>query len=135
MKHFNFQMKNPTWTLVGAAAIGGIIGISGLWLSQQATKRRRIKDLKKEVAEDFKALSFSPIEPQQPALTPTRSQTQPVKKSIDCIPEELIREQLARNYAFLGENGVNKVRQAFVIVVGVGGVGSHAVSFVPHVNP
>ncbi|KZT61273.1 hypothetical protein CALCODRAFT_480001 [Calocera cornea HHB12733] len=40
--------------------------------------------------------------------------------------EELIREQLARNYAFLGEEGMKKVRKARVVVVGCGGVGSWA---------
>ncbi|ODV63882.1 tRNA threonylcarbamoyladenosine dehydratase ASCRUDRAFT_30476 [Ascoidea rubescens DSM 1968] len=39
--------------------------------------------------------------------------------------EDLIREQLARNYVFLGEEGVNKLRKdTFIVVVGVGGVGS-----------
>lgn len=47
----------------------------------------------------------------------------------DCetaYPEDLIREQLARNYAFLGERGQTQIRNAFVVVVGLGGVGSHA---------
>ncbi|KAI9459319.1 hypothetical protein F5148DRAFT_1276818 [Russula earlei] len=40
--------------------------------------------------------------------------------------EELVREQLARNYAFLGEEGVARVRSASVVIVGCGGVGSWA---------
>jgi len=40
--------------------------------------------------------------------------------------EEIIREQLARNIAFLGEEAVEKIRKSFVIVVGIGGVGSAA---------
>ncbi|RKP03607.1 hypothetical protein CXG81DRAFT_4483, partial [Caulochytrium protostelioides] len=40
--------------------------------------------------------------------------------------EVIVREQLARNYAFLGEAGMAVLRQSFVIVVGAGGVGSHA---------
>lgn len=40
--------------------------------------------------------------------------------------EELIKEQLARNYVFLKDDGMTKLRAAFVIVVGCGGVGSHA---------
>lgn len=39
--------------------------------------------------------------------------------------EDLIREQLARNYAFLGEAGMSKIRDQFVVVVGAGGVGSN----------
>ncbi|KAF9411820.1 hypothetical protein BGZ94_001226 [Podila epigama] len=42
--------------------------------------------------------------------------------------EELVREQLARNIAFLGEEGVQKLRDSFVIIVGAGGVGSWAAS-------
>ncbi|KAF7721455.1 hypothetical protein EC973_004679 [Apophysomyces ossiformis] len=38
----------------------------------------------------------------------------------------LIDEQLARNIAFLGREGVDKVRNSFVIVVGAGSVGSWA---------
>ena len=38
--------------------------------------------------------------------------------------EELIREQLARNYAFLTEDGMQKVRNQHIVVVGAGGVGS-----------
>ncbi|KAI1427446.1 ubiquitin-protein ligase molybdopterin-converting factor [Xylaria sp. FL1777] len=39
--------------------------------------------------------------------------------------DELILEQLARNRAFLTPKGLDKLRGAFVIVVGCGGVGSH----------
>ncbi|KAF9278999.1 hypothetical protein BGZ68_008196 [Mortierella alpina] len=42
--------------------------------------------------------------------------------------EELIREQLARNIAFLGEEGIQKLRKSFVVIVGAGGVGSWAAS-------
>jgi tRNA A37 threonylcarbamoyladenosine dehydratase len=38
--------------------------------------------------------------------------------------ESLIREQLSRNYSFLGDEAMSKVRDAFVVVVGAGGVGS-----------
>ncbi|RYP73877.1 hypothetical protein DL771_003319 [Monosporascus sp. 5C6A] len=39
--------------------------------------------------------------------------------------DELILEQLARNRVFLGSEGLEKLRNAFVVVVGCGGVGSH----------
>ncbi|RKP28482.1 ubiquitin--protein ligase molybdopterin-converting factor [Metschnikowia bicuspidata] len=47
-----------------------------------------------------------------------------------CKPhsEELIREQLARNYAFLTEDGMQKVRAQRIVVVGCGGVGSWVVA-------
>jgi tRNA threonylcarbamoyladenosine dehydratase len=40
--------------------------------------------------------------------------------------DELVREQLARNYAFFGEEGMARVRAGSVVVVGCGGVGSWA---------
>jgi tRNA threonylcarbamoyladenosine dehydratase len=40
--------------------------------------------------------------------------------------EELVMEQLARNLAFFGNDGIKKIRGAFVIIVGAGGVGSWA---------
>ena len=43
------------------------------------------------------------------------------------IPE-LIAEQLTRTSSFLTPHGLSRVRSAFIIVVGVGGVGSHCVA-------
>ena len=40
--------------------------------------------------------------------------------------ESLLREQLTRNYSFLGEEGMQKIRESFVVIVGAGGVGSWA---------
>jgi tRNA A37 threonylcarbamoyladenosine dehydratase len=40
--------------------------------------------------------------------------------------DELMAEQLSRNTLFFGEAGQKKIGEAFVIVVGLGGVGSHA---------
>lgn len=40
--------------------------------------------------------------------------------------EELVREQLARNYAFFGEEGMSRVRAGTVVIIGCGGVGSWA---------
>ncbi|KAF9238916.1 hypothetical protein BU15DRAFT_88168 [Melanogaster broomeanus] len=40
--------------------------------------------------------------------------------------EDLIKEQLARNYAFFGDEGMARVRAGSVVVVGCGGVGSWA---------
>lgn len=40
--------------------------------------------------------------------------------------EDLIQEQLARNYAFFGEEAMAKIRNSHVVIVGAGGVGSWA---------
>ena len=46
------------------------------------------------------------------------------RRGLTCA--DLILEQLARNRVFLTDDGLAKLRKAFVIVVGCGGVGSHA---------
>lgn len=65
------------------------------------------------------------------ASSTTSTRIQPSPSSLLPVPdteyaEELVREQLARNYAFLGEEGVARVRTASVVIVGCGGVGSWA---------
>lgn len=50
-----------------------------------------------------------------------------VYRGLTEYPEELIKEQLARNYAFLTDEGMEKIRQLKVIVIGAGGVGSNAI--------
>lgn len=47
-----------------------------------------------------------------------------VSKKAQKPSEELIKEQLARNYAFLSEEGMTAVRNQHIVVVGAGGVGS-----------
>lgn len=42
--------------------------------------------------------------------------------------DHLFREQLARNYAFLGEEGMEKLKNQYIVVVGAGGVGSWVVT-------
>lgn len=42
--------------------------------------------------------------------------------------DDLFREQLARNYAFLGEEGMQKLKEQYIVVVGAGGVGSWVVT-------
>jgi len=42
--------------------------------------------------------------------------------------DDLVLEQLARNRVFLTDEGLAKLRSSFIIVVGCGGVGSHAIA-------
>lgn len=57
---------------------------------------------------------------------PGQAITQEPQALANGYSEELIREQLARNYAFFGEEGMEKTRRGKVVVVGCGGVGSWA---------
>ncbi|KAF1794791.1 Nitrophenylphosphatase-like domain [Phytophthora cactorum] len=47
-------------------------------------------------------------------------------RGTDASAQELLEEQLSRISAFFGPEGFAKVKDAFVVVVGLGGVGSHA---------
>lgn len=54
---------------------------------------------------------------------PSHSSRSALKKPTS---ELIIRESLARNYVFFGPEGMSRIREAFVVVVGLGGVGSAA---------
>lgn len=56
-----------------------------------------------------------------PGLSLSRQGTEPLfKDGVLQMDEELVKEQLARNIAFLGEEGADKLRKSFVIIVGAG---------------
>lgn len=42
------------------------------------------------------------------------------------MPDSMVQEVFSRNTAFFGEKGQGDIRNAYVVVVGLGGVGSHA---------
>ncbi|CAI2172164.1 2750_t:CDS:2 [Funneliformis geosporum] len=94
-------------TALGASLATGI----AIFSYQNYKKRLRAEALKREIGSI----------PQT-----TRSLRLNGTKSEIAFDETLIKEQLARNIAFLGEEGVEKLRKSFVIIVGAGGVGSWA---------
>ena len=52
---------------------------------------------------------------------------QEIKSDQTVLKDDLIKEQLSRNISFLGKSKQENVDKSFIIVVGLGGVGSHAV--------
>ncbi|KAJ4764060.1 tRNA threonylcarbamoyladenosine dehydratase [Rhynchospora pubera] len=46
----------------------------------------------------------------------------------DMLADEIVSEQLTRNIQFFGLESQRKVTQSFVVIIGLGGVGSHAAS-------
>ncbi|CAI5756822.1 unnamed protein product [Candida verbasci] len=72
------------------------------------------------------AISIGLVETYHKYEKKNKKESLPLKKknSQNEYSEELIREQLARNYAFLTEDGMTNVRNQRIIVVGAGGVGS-----------
>ncbi|KAI8373171.1 uncharacterized protein BYT42DRAFT_579443 [Radiomyces spectabilis] len=108
-----------TLTAVAASAL-----TAAAILSVQASRRKlRTRSLKEELhAAHLQQTKLTPLGTVEPSLANVDSNT---LKDVQ-YDESLIEEQLARNIAFLGEDGVNKVRQSFVVVMGAGSIGSWA---------
>ncbi|THX47574.1 hypothetical protein D6C77_10483 [Aureobasidium pullulans] len=116
-----------------AVASGLLVGSAILGL-QKAKQQYRVSDLKSSIPDldkdenvvrinDFggavQDASKSTKEDERSAALATRAR-------LGDYDEDLILEQLARNRVFLTDDGLKKLRNAFIIIVGVGGVGSHA---------
>lgn len=114
-------VSTRTALMLGAVAIGSsLLSIASVLGYQRHTREKRRKALKKEAASH--ALSSDALLPTLPAAAARTHKT----KSQGEYDESLVREQLSRNYSFLGEEGMSTIRDSFVIVVGAGGVGSWA---------
>ncbi|WFD27803.1 hypothetical protein MNAN1_002808 [Malassezia nana] len=107
-----------------SAAVLGAVALASSALSivtvlgwQKRTRRRRRARLAREAHE---AAHDAPTR-----ALPGMSQAAHTQGH-DAYDEDLVREQLSRHYAFLGEEGMQRIRDSFVIVVGAGGVGSWA---------
>ncbi|KAJ2177985.1 hypothetical protein GGF45_003044 [Coemansia sp. RSA 551] len=114
------RVQLATTALAASAITAGV-----MWGTRRTRRSKRARDLKRNTLEsiDFEGDSgFLGIdnEPQNTIVT----KHTPVELTPN--EESLIREQLARHYAFLGADGMAKLRDSFVVVVGAGGVGSWA---------
>lgn len=76
--------------------------------------------LKQQQQQQRRAHSAKPVNSNSNAVAPTRA------VGTDAMEDALQQEQLSRIHSFFGQEGFEKIQDAFVIVVGVGGVGSHA---------
>ncbi|OCH94639.1 ubiquitin-protein ligase molybdopterin-converting factor, partial [Obba rivulosa] len=109
---------------------------------QEHRKRQKRRELDQDVLRSLAADGTSPDKPAEPSGKGKRKAAhgdaaadQDISLGDDPefrrgpgheYDEELVREQLARNYAFFGEEGMAKIRKGTVVVVGCGGVGSWA---------
>jgi hypothetical protein len=91
--------------------LGGVV--SGVALSYIFTKIKNIfssTKTKNEILQEERHQDEIDLETQKRLLEDKKEQ-------------ELVREQLKRNYEFFGEEGMKQIENAFVVVVGIGGVG------------
>ena len=113
--------------LLLTAAATALATYSLLSLYHSRSRKSRRADLADQIN---RALASGAAETR---IQPSPSPSPPILPNVELTPEpepdseyaeELVREQLARNYAFLREDGVSRVRAASVVIVGCGGVGS-----------
>jgi tRNA threonylcarbamoyladenosine dehydratase len=57
---------------------------------------------------------------------PQPSQPNTTSPAVPDLDDVIVSEQLSRNLQFFGRDAMEKIVGSFVVVVGLGGVGSHA---------
>jgi hypothetical protein len=125
MDHLNLQshrVQLVTAALTASAATAALIS-----LYTSFTRKSRRRDLDQDI---LRSISSS-VSGNGNALfdgTTTPAIEKSLGSSAASLPydEDLIQEQLARNYAFFGDEAMAKIRGGTVVVVGCGGVGSWA---------
>ncbi|KAM5348843.1 hypothetical protein ACJ41O_008666 [Fusarium nematophilum] len=124
-------LSNPRFPLLATAVLSGATAAS-LLLGYQALEREgRVSRLKNSIPQDdceIQSLNnFGGASEPPPPLDKedVRNQEMARRAQLGDFDEELILEQLARNRVFLTDEGLDKLRNSFVVVVGCGGVGSH----------
>lgn len=139
MNSLNLQSHRTQLVATGVAASLATVALFSAYTSY--TRQTRRKDLNADVLRSIatngssRHLTASPSSVIQTEL-PRESSV----KQGDDYDETLIKEQLARNYAFFGDEGMSKIRSGSVAIIGCGGVGSTAAvmlarSYVHSTNP
>ncbi|CEJ90819.1 Putative Ubiquitin-protein ligase molybdopterin-converting factor [[Torrubiella] hemipterigena] len=125
-------LTTSKWQLIATAVASGATVASIIFAYQALEREERLSELKNSipslkdknhesrVLNEFGGSRDAAMDPEDARNLALAKRAQ--KGDFD---EELILEQLARNQVFLTPEGLTKLRQSFVIVVGCGGVGSH----------
>ncbi|KAJ4294123.1 hypothetical protein N0V90_007813 [Kalmusia sp. IMI 367209] len=119
--------------LITTAVVSGVVVGSAILGFQKARRMYKVADLKAsipDIDDEYQATRLTEYGAASEFFAPSKED----KRSIELAArarkgdydDDLILEQLARNRVFLTDDGLAKLRSAFVIVVGCGGVGSHA---------
>lgn len=129
-------LSTPTGKLIAVAVVSTSLTSLSI-LSFQALRRTK---LRRSVKAEAEALAATDEGDDLSTLLSTNSNSNPNSTNRSNRPtnrptttgnkrkvsEHLIRESLARNYVYFGEEGMEKIRGSFVVIVGLGGVGSAA---------
>ncbi|ORX75861.1 hypothetical protein K493DRAFT_211961 [Basidiobolus meristosporus CBS 931.73] len=111
LENLTHLLKDHKVQVLLTAGVSSLVTALTLLRLQKAQAERISKKLKAEVKEDYQ--EYSVEDPLLPQAT--------VAAAAD---DRLLREQFSRNIAFLGEEGVQKLRNASVVIVGCGSIGS-----------
>ncbi|PWN34044.1 uncharacterized protein FA14DRAFT_148207 [Meira miltonrushii] len=120
--------SEPSWTrswttfTAGVAVASSAITLISILGFQRFNRQRRRHELEDDIKDAMRKARNSSDNNDEQAKSLDRKSTKPHEAFR--YDESLIREQLSRNYSFLGEESMQKLRDSFVIVVGAGGVGS-----------
>ncbi|BEI80898.1 hypothetical protein CcaverHIS002_0200580 [Cutaneotrichosporon cavernicola] len=117
----------PTFSLRQSLALTAVVAslaTTSVILTYQSLRRDyRTERLKEQVGRDV--AEWEAKESENPSA-PETPFDKPEWKWEGEYDESLIREQLTRNYSFLGDDSMRAIRNSYVVVVGCGGVGSWA---------
>lgn len=133
--------RPPVIELALAALAASSATAVAIFSYQALSRRRRRLELNDEVKESLAdEMEVESSLKSHPVRRPSEAERFPPKSSLKSgddarlfgldesaeYDETLIREQLTRNYAFFGEEGMKKIRGGRVAIIGCGGVGSWA---------
>jgi len=117
------MLRDFNTPVVRASAATFVATAAAFTVGLEIRERLRVRRLKDEITKDFESGVGTEFET---SFGDSSDQFSRGVKEARPIDESLVREQLTRNYSFFGEEKMEKVRKGFIIVIGLGGVGSHA---------
>ncbi|KAL8354886.1 hypothetical protein RB601_000594 [Gaeumannomyces tritici] len=127
-------MSDSKFQLIATALASGVAAASVVLGYQQVAQEEKLHKLKRsipgtrsdrELSKSRQLTDFGATLPPNADKEDLRNAALAKRALSGDYDEDLVREQLARNGAFLGADGLSRLRGAFVVVVGCGGVGSH----------
>ncbi|KAL7610574.1 hypothetical protein Lser_V15G12048 [Lactuca serriola] len=117
------QEKTKCLALIGAGALLGSITATVAVLKLLPTREATVKR-SNYANSNGKSVFSAPAAEGHASLKEETCKMDPV----DLLKDDIVSEQLTRNIQFFGFDAQQKVTTSYVVVIGLGGVGSHAAS-------
>ncbi|KAF1812582.1 hypothetical protein P152DRAFT_435843 [Eremomyces bilateralis CBS 781.70] len=119
--------------LITTAVVSGAFFSCAILTFQSIRRRQRVEDLKASIpsiSDEHLATKLTEFGAASEVFAPSKedehSRALAIRAQQGDYDDELILEQLARNRVFLNDEGLSALRSSFIVVIGLGGVGSHA---------